>query len=96
MEVAARIRESDAVAKVVVLSAYSDKRFVTEMLRAGASGYVTKSAAGTELVRAIRGSSMAKGISHRISPARWHPRRVTKHALERLRGWRGGSARCCD
>ena len=54
MEVAARMRESDSVAKIVVLSAYADKRFVTEMLRAGASGYVTKSAAGTELVRAIR------------------------------------------
>jgi DNA-binding NarL/FixJ family response regulator len=54
MEVAARIRESDSVAKIVVLSAYSERRFVTEMLRAGASGYVTKSAAGTELIRAIR------------------------------------------
>jgi two-component system NarL family response regulator len=61
MEVAARVRESDSVAKIVVLSAYSDKRFVTEMLRAGASGYVTKSAAGTELVRAIRAVVMGQG-----------------------------------
>jgi DNA-binding NarL/FixJ family response regulator len=54
IEVAARIRESGGVSKIVVLSAYSERRFVTETLRAGASAYVTKSAAGTELVRAIR------------------------------------------
>jgi len=40
--------------KVIGLSAYSDKRFVVEMLKAGAVGYVTKAAAGTELLRAIR------------------------------------------
>jgi len=54
IEVAARIRDSGSTARIVALSAFSDKRFVTEMLRSGASGYVTKSAAGTELVSAIR------------------------------------------
>jgi two-component system NarL family response regulator len=61
MEVAARVRECESVAKIVVLSAYADKRFVTEMLRAGASGYVTKSAAGSELVLAIRAVVMGQG-----------------------------------
>lgn len=39
--------------RVIALSAYVYKRFVLEMLGAGAVGYVAKSAAGSELVRAI-------------------------------------------
>jgi two-component system NarL family response regulator len=54
MEVAARLRDAGVNSRIVALSAFSDKRFVTAMLRAGAAGYVTKSAAGTELVRAIQ------------------------------------------
>ena len=53
MELTARLREADTDVKVVALSAYADKRFVSEMLRSGASAYVVKAAAGTELVRAI-------------------------------------------
>jgi DNA-binding NarL/FixJ family response regulator len=53
MELAARLRDADTRIKVIALSAYADKRFVTEMLRSGASAYVVKAAAGTELVRAI-------------------------------------------
>ena len=40
--------------KVLALSTHSDRHFVAEMIRAGASGYVVKSAASTELLRAIR------------------------------------------
>ena len=54
VEVSARLRDAGCQAKVVALSAFCDKRFVTAMLGAGACAYVTKSAAGTELVRAIR------------------------------------------
>lgn len=54
MEVAMRLRKAGSTTPIVALSAYTDKRFVTEMLRAGATGYVTKTAAGTELVQAIR------------------------------------------
>lgn len=61
IEVAASLRESGNTAKIVALSAFSDKRFVTEMLRAGASAYVTKSAAGTELVSAIRAVANGQG-----------------------------------
>jgi two-component system NarL family response regulator len=53
MELAARLKDADTKVKVVALSAYADKRFVTEMLRSGASAYVVKASAGTELVRAI-------------------------------------------
>ena len=39
--------------KVIALSAHSDRHYVLEMIRAGASAYVTKAAAGDELLRAI-------------------------------------------
>jgi DNA-binding NarL/FixJ family response regulator len=40
--------------RVIALSMYADKRFVTNMLKAGASGYLLKDCAFEELVRAIR------------------------------------------
>ncbi len=40
--------------KVIALSMHSDKRFVLEMLKAGASGYMLKDCAFEELVNAIR------------------------------------------
>jgi len=61
IEVASRLREAGSSARIVALSAFSDKRFVTEMLRSGASGYVTKSAAGSELVSAIRAVASGHG-----------------------------------
>ena len=55
IEAATKLKEEAGVEpKIIALSAYADRRFVTEMLRAGAASYVTKSSAGTELVRAIR------------------------------------------
>jgi len=40
--------------KIIGLSALSERRYVIEMLDAGASGYVTKAEACSELLRAIR------------------------------------------
>ncbi|SNB46538.1 response regulator transcription factor [Geobacter sp. DSM 9736] len=40
--------------RVIVLTMHSDKRFVSEALRAGAHGYVLKESAAEELVAAIR------------------------------------------
>ena len=48
--------------KVIALSAYSDKRFVLEMLEAGAKGYLIKASAGDELPRAIR--AIAQGSTY--------------------------------
>jgi two-component system NarL family response regulator len=48
--------------KVIALSAYSDKRFVLEMLNAGAKGYLIKASAGDELPRAIR--AIAQGRTY--------------------------------
>lgn len=54
VEIATRLAGRDCSAKIVALSMYSDKRFVMEMLKAGAAGYVTKTADGTELLDAVR------------------------------------------
>lgn len=51
--------------KVIALSTHSDRRFVGEMIKAGASAYVVKTAASTELLRAIR--AVAQGQSY-LSP----------------------------
>lgn len=48
-----RILAKIPTTKVIALSMYSDKRFVMEMLRAGASGYVLKDCAFEELYEAI-------------------------------------------
>lgn len=60
VEIAARITTDHAGIKIVALSMHSDKRFVMEMLKAGAVGYVTKTAASTELLGAIRAVAEGK------------------------------------
>lgn len=52
--------------KVIGLSMHSDRRYVTEMLKAGASGYLLKDAAFEELMEAIR--TVMKGRTY-LSPA---------------------------
>ncbi|WP_284614755.1 response regulator [Aquabacterium humicola] len=70
IETAARLRDARLSTRIIALSAYSDKRFVTEMLRAGAAAYVTKSAAGTDLVAAIRAVAAGHGyFSPEVSAA---------------------------
>lgn len=46
--------------RVVVLSAYNYKQFVMEMMDAGATAYVVKSAAGEQLVNAINSAAQGK------------------------------------
>ncbi|WP_439114745.1 response regulator [Hydrogenophaga sp.] len=46
--------------RVIALSAFVYKRFVLDMLHAGATAYVAKSAAGDELVRAIQQTALGK------------------------------------
>jgi DNA-binding NarL/FixJ family response regulator len=51
---AQRLHESHPNLKILALSMHSDKHFVTGMLEAGASGYMLKDCAFSELVNAIR------------------------------------------
>ena len=54
MEVAKLIRRQYPQVGIVALSGYTDRLFVEEMLKAGARGYVAKSAGVEDLLRAIR------------------------------------------
>lgn len=53
IEAARQILSENSDVKVLALSAYSNKRFITEMLKIGVSGYILKDSASNELVRAI-------------------------------------------
>jgi DNA-binding NarL/FixJ family response regulator len=54
VEVARRVKRAAPALKVLALSIHDSAFFVQQMLRAGADGYVVKSAALSELVQAIR------------------------------------------
>ncbi len=49
-----RIREAGCSARILALTMHEDQRHVRQILEAGATGYVSKRAADTELVDAIR------------------------------------------
>jgi DNA-binding NarL/FixJ family response regulator len=60
IEAARQITSQNASIKVIALSMHSDGRYVTEMLKAGASGYLLKDSAFEELARAIRAVTAGK------------------------------------
>jgi len=53
IEAARQIIAKNPGTKVIILSMHSDRRFVTEVLKAGVSGYLLKDCAFEELVEAI-------------------------------------------
>ena len=54
LETTRRLLEMHPKSKVIILSMHSDRQFVMEAMRAGASGYVLKDSAFQELLIAIR------------------------------------------
>ena len=60
IEATERLAAKNSTTRVVILSAYGDKRFVLEAMNAGAAGYVVKSSAADELPRAIRAVAQGK------------------------------------
>jgi two-component system NarL family response regulator len=54
IEATRRLRTTCPQIKIIALSALSERRYVVEIMDAGASGYVTKAEACGELLRAIR------------------------------------------
>ena len=52
-EVARAIRDTMPDVKVIILSMYEDREYVTEFLKTGASGYVLKSNSPEELLKAV-------------------------------------------
>jgi DNA-binding NarL/FixJ family response regulator len=60
-----QIRDGSSGARVLVLSMYPEDQYAVRMMKAGASGYLTKDSAPEQLVEAIR--TVAAGKKH-ISP----------------------------
>jgi DNA-binding NarL/FixJ family response regulator len=72
IEAARRIREETPTTRVIILSMYADRRYVTEALRAGARGYLLKNCPPEEVLKAIgRVSSgqfyLAEGIEQVVA-----------------------------
>lgn len=82
IDATARIKHDLPAAKVLILSMHDDRGYLRQVLRAGASGYVLKKAADTELLAAIRAAArgevyldpaLAKGLVEEVidpKPAR--------------------------
>ncbi len=54
LEAAIEIKKKQPDLKILVLSQYDDKEYVSRFLKAGVSGYILKKAVGSELINAIR------------------------------------------
>jgi two-component system NarL family response regulator len=59
-QVARELRHRLPDLKIVALSGYTDRQFVRAMTKAGAKGYVVKSASGRELIQALRAVASGK------------------------------------
>jgi len=75
IDATARIKRDLPTTKVLILSMHDDQGYLRQVLRAGASGYVLKRAADTELLAAIRAAArgevfldpaMAKGLVEEV------------------------------
>ncbi len=54
LEATIEIRKFDPSIKILVLTQYDDKEYISRFLKAGVSGYLLKKAVGSDLVTAIR------------------------------------------
>ncbi|MHB9156145.1 MAG: response regulator [Endomicrobiales bacterium] len=60
IEATQRIKEKKPAVRVIILSSYSYKRFLTDAFNAGASGYLLKEGAFDEMIRAVHAVTMDK------------------------------------
>jgi DNA-binding NarL/FixJ family response regulator len=54
LEATVELRKADPGIKIVVLTQYEDREYISRFLKAGVSGYMLKKAVGSDLVNAIR------------------------------------------
>ncbi len=54
LEATLEIKRKMPDVKILILTQYDDREYISRLLKAGVSGYILKRAAGTELVNAIR------------------------------------------
>ncbi|MDO8568029.1 MAG: response regulator transcription factor [Dehalococcoidales bacterium] len=77
IEATKRIKEVHPPTNVLILTAYSDIRYILGLLEAGACGYLLKSAHGSEITRAIHAVQSGESV---LDPV------VTRKLLERVVG----------
>lgn len=63
-EATARVRRDRPTVKVLALIVHEERLYLTQLLRAGASGFVLKRTVAAELVRAVR-TVAGRGHLHR-------------------------------
>src|SRR5690554_3708127 len=62
IELTKRIKQHYPQVRVLILSAYDDEPYILALLRAGADGYVLKTAQGDDLVRAVKQVHEGKSV----------------------------------
>ncbi len=77
IEATSRIKEANPATNVLILTAYSDIRYILGLLEAGACGYLLKSAHSSEITRAIHAVQSGESV---LDPV------VTRKLLERVVG----------
>ncbi len=66
IEVARRLREMGMKVRILILSAYDDREYISALLDTGVSGYLVKGEAPGKIVEAVRG--VAQGQKGWVSP----------------------------
>ena len=89
LEAARRIRESVPAARVLVLTMHDDEEYVLKMVRAGASGYLLKDSAASELLAGIHALKSGKAYfgphaSRALAEAYQSDRPLPEDPFERL------------
>jgi NarL family two-component system response regulator LiaR len=77
IEATKQIKQASPATIILILTAYSDIRYILGLLEAGASGYLLKSARGHEIIGAIRAVCSGESV---LDPV------VTRKLLERVVG----------
>lgn len=94
IELTKRIKQHYPQVRVLILSAYDDEPYLMALLRAGADGYVLKTAQGDDLVRAVKQIHEGKSvldpeIAAKVVATLTHPQPVeplSERELEVVRG----------
>ncbi len=62
-----KLRESGSEVKILILTAYDDKPYIRALFKAGANGYMLKTAGPEEIIRAIEDVSIGKtSLDHEL------------------------------
>lgn len=90
LEATREIVKQSPAAKVLVLTMHEEEGYLNEMLSAGASGYIPKKAADTELLHAIRATHQGESFIHSSMTASMVARMRSNGAPPKDRGGESG------